>query len=151
MDMAHNGSDSASNIQSRNSDSLPEIPQHDSDSNATEAESNGQPSEEQIFDGQSGDSDQHTPAQKSKLCGSLEAHSEHDDGVGPSDQKAVCQTAMSFSSKSVTSAASSGLAFNGSLLSHGTRIMLRKKIMKKRLPELWQSLCMMRGWKSPRE
>ncbi len=55
------GSDSGSSIQSRNSETVPKTPQDDSDSNATGAESNGELSEEEIFDGQSHDSDQHTP------------------------------------------------------------------------------------------
>jgi hypothetical protein len=52
MNMAGIGSDSGSSIQSRNLDAVPKTPQDDSDSNATEAESNGEPSEEQIFDWQ---------------------------------------------------------------------------------------------------
>ncbi len=80
-------SDSGSSIQSRNSETVPKIPQGDSDSNATEAESNGEPSEEQIFDRQSDDSDQHTPAQKSKRCCSPADSSADDDVVGPSDSE----------------------------------------------------------------
>ena len=79
------GSYSGSSIQSRNSETVPKTPQDDSDCNASEAESNGEPSEEQIFDGQSDGSDQHTPAQKTKRCCSPAASSEDYDVVGPSD------------------------------------------------------------------
>jgi hypothetical protein len=65
------GSDSGSSIHSCNSDGVPETLRNDSDSNATEEDSNDEPSEVQIFDGQSDDSDQHTPAQKTKQQFSL--------------------------------------------------------------------------------
>jgi hypothetical protein len=74
------GSDAGSSIQSHILETVPKTPQDDSDSDATEAESNGDPSEEQIFDGQSDDSDQHT-----KWRCSPAASSEDNDGVGPSD------------------------------------------------------------------
>jgi hypothetical protein len=141
-------SDSGSSIQSRNSETVPKTPQNDSDSHATEAESEGEYSEEQIYDGQSDDSDQHTPAQKSKRCCSLAASSADDDVVGPSDSESFLSGRDELFGQSVTSAASSALAFNGSLFRHGTRIMLRKRITKERLRELWRSLCMMQGWKS---
>jgi hypothetical protein len=72
-----------------NSETAPKTPQNDSDStgDATEAESNGEPSEEQIFDGQSDDSDQHTSAQKSKRRCSPAASSAEDYVVGPSDSE----------------------------------------------------------------
>jgi hypothetical protein len=66
---------------------VPKTPQDDSDSNVTEAESNGESSEEQIFDGQSDDSDQHTPAQKTKRRCSPGPSSADDDVVGPSDSE----------------------------------------------------------------
>jgi hypothetical protein len=81
------GSDSGSSIQSRNSETVPKTPQDDSDSNSTEAESNGEPSEEQIFDGQFDDSDQHTPAQKTKRCCIPAACSADYDVAGPSDSE----------------------------------------------------------------
>ena len=59
------GSDSGSGGHTSNSVDEPKTPQYDTDANATEAESNDNCSEEETFDGQS-DSDQHTPAQKSK-------------------------------------------------------------------------------------
>jgi hypothetical protein len=80
-------SDSGSSIQSRNSEAVPKTPQDDSDSNATEAESNGEASEEEKFDGLSDDSDQHTPARKSKRRCSPAASSADDDVVGPSDSE----------------------------------------------------------------
>jgi hypothetical protein len=84
-DLDEYGSDFGSSIQSCNSDTVPKTPQYDSDSNATEAESSGEPSEEQVFDGQSDDLDQHTPAQITKRRCSQGASSEDDDIVGPSD------------------------------------------------------------------
>jgi hypothetical protein len=69
--------------------------------------------------------------------------------LGHQIRKTSCHNAMSFSGQSATSAASSALTFNGSLLHHGTKIMLSKRITKERLPELWQSLCTMPGWLSP--
>ena len=66
---------------------MPKTAQYDSDSNATEAESNEDRSEAQKFDGQS-DSDQHMPAQKSKLQRySPMPHSE--DSVGSSNLESV--------------------------------------------------------------
>ena len=81
------GSDSGSSIQSRNSETVPKTPQDDSDCTATEEESNREPSEEQIFDWQSDDSDQHTPAQKTKRRCNPAASSADDDVAGPSDQE----------------------------------------------------------------
>jgi hypothetical protein len=87
--------DSGSSIQSQNSETVPKTPQDDSDSNATEAESNGKSSEEQIFDGQSDDSDQ-----KSKRRCSLAATSADDDVVGPSDSESfLSERAELFGSK----------------------------------------------------
>jgi hypothetical protein len=75
--------------------------------------------------------------------------------LGHQIRKASSKKVMSFSGRSVTSAASSAassaLAFNGSLCRHGTRIMWRQMIIKERLRELWRSLCMMQGWKSLRD
>jgi hypothetical protein len=146
-------SDSGSSIQSRNSDAVPKTPQCKSDSNATEAESNGELSEEQIFDWQSDDSDQHTPAQKTKRHAVQWLARKMTILLGHKIRKASCQNAMSFSSQSGISATSSALSFNESFFRHGTSIMFRKRIMKERLPELWQSLCIiiMRGWKSLRD
>jgi hypothetical protein len=143
-------SDSGSSIQSCNSEAVPKTPQDDSDSNATEAESNGEPSEEQIFDGQSDDSDQHTPVQRSKRRFSPAASSADED-VGPSDSESFLSERDQLFGPKVTSADSSALAFNGSSRRHGTRIMWRHMIIKERLRELWRSLCMMQGWKSLRD
>ena len=82
-------SDSGSSIQSRNSETVPKTPRDDSDSNATEAESIDKSRDEQIYDGQSDDSDQHTPAQKSKRRCSPAASSADDDDVGPSDSESI--------------------------------------------------------------
>ena len=82
-------SDSGSSIQSRNSEAVPKTPQDDSDSNATEAESIDRSGNEQSDDGRSDDSDQHTPAQKSKRRCSPAASSAHDDDVGPSDSERI--------------------------------------------------------------
>jgi hypothetical protein len=75
--------------------------------------------------------------------------------LGHQIRKASCQNVMSFLGQSVTSAASSALTFNGthygSLCRHGTRITWRQMIIKERLREFWQSLCMMQGWKSLRD
>ncbi len=65
--------------------------------------------------------------------------------LGHQIRKAFCQNVVSFSGQSVTSAASSALAFNWILFHHGTRIMLRKRITKEGLRELWRSLCVMQG------
>ncbi len=78
-------SDPGSSLQSRNSEAVSKTPQHDSDSNATEAESSDRSGDEQCDDGRSDDSDQHTPAQKSKRRFSPAASSALDDDVGPSD------------------------------------------------------------------
>jgi hypothetical protein len=64
-DLEAYGSDSGSSGHTRNSGDEPKTPQYDTNANATEAESYVERSEEQEFDGQT-DSDQHTPAQKSK-------------------------------------------------------------------------------------
>ncbi len=132
-DLDEYGSDSGSSIQSRNSDAVPKTPEYDSDSNATEAESNGEPSEEQISDG------------NQMIWTSTRPNK------NPSSTAVRRLTRMTMMVSGVTSAASSCFAFNGSLLPRGTRIMLRKKIMNERLPELWQNLFMMRGWKSLRD
>ena len=55
-------SDSGASSQSRDSMTVPKSPSHVSDPNATEADS----IDEQSDGGRSDDSDQHTPAQKSK-------------------------------------------------------------------------------------
>ncbi len=78
-----------SSIQSSNSETVPKTPRDDSDSNATEAESIDKSRDEQIYDGQSDDSDQHTPAQKSKRRCSPAASSADDDDVGPSDLESI--------------------------------------------------------------
>jgi len=77
------GSDSGSSIQSSNSEAVPKTPRDDSDSNATEAESIDRSGDEQSDDGRSDDSDQHTPAQKSKRRCSPAASSALDDDIGP--------------------------------------------------------------------
>jgi hypothetical protein len=82
-------SDSGSNIQSSNSETVPKTPQDDSDSNATEAESIDRSGDEQSEDGRSNDSDQHKPAQKSKRRCSPAASSAHDDDDGPSDSESI--------------------------------------------------------------
>ncbi len=64
-DLEAYGSDSVSSGHASNPGDEPKTPRYNIDANATEAESNDDCSEEQKFDGQS-DSDQHTPAQKSK-------------------------------------------------------------------------------------
>jgi len=72
-------SDSGSSSQSRNSMTVPKSPQHVSDSNATEADS----IDEQSDGGLSDDSDQHTPAQKSKRRSSPASSLALDDDIGP--------------------------------------------------------------------
>ena len=88
-DLDEYGSDSGSSVQSSNSEAVPKTPQHDSDSNATEAESSDRSGDEQSDDGRSDDSDQHTPAQKSKRRCSPAASSADDDVVGPSDSESI--------------------------------------------------------------
>jgi hypothetical protein len=88
-DLDEYGSDSGSSSQSRNSETAPKSPQHDSDSNATEAESIDRSGDEQRNDGRSDDSDQHTPAQKSKRRCSPAASSALDEDVGPSDSESI--------------------------------------------------------------
>jgi hypothetical protein len=46
-------------------------------------------------------------------------------------------------------AASRILAFHGSLFRHGTKILYPQMIIKERLPELWQNLCMIPRPRSP--
>ncbi len=143
-------SDSGSSVQSCNSEAVPKTPQDDSDSNATEAESIGESREEKFSTGNlmirtstrqlknpSGAAVRRPVLQTMMLLGHL-------------IRKASCQNVTSCSDRSVTSADSSALAFNGSLCRHGTRIMWRQMIIKERLRELWRSLCMMQGWKSLR-
>ena len=81
--------DSGSSIQSCNSEAVPKTPRDDSDSNATEAESIDRSGDEQSYDVRSDDSDQHTPAKKSKRRCSPAASSAHDDDVGPSDSESI--------------------------------------------------------------
>ena len=52
-DLDEYGSDSGSSIQSRNSEAVSKTPQHDSYSNATEAESSDRSGDEQCDDGRS--------------------------------------------------------------------------------------------------
>jgi hypothetical protein len=86
-DLEAYGSDSGSGGHASNSVDKPKTPQYDTDANATEAESNDGRSEEQKFDGQS-DSDQHTPAQKSKRRFSPDAQSQTVAGCSDSDDNA---------------------------------------------------------------
>ena len=72
-------SDSGASSQSRNSMTVPKSPSHVSDSNATEADS----IDEQSDGGLSDDSDQHTPAQKSKRRSSPASSLALDDVIGP--------------------------------------------------------------------
>jgi hypothetical protein len=84
-------SDSGSSIRSHDADEHGKASQYDSDSNATEADSNDERSEAQKFEGQSegqSDSDQHTPAQKSKRQ-RYSPITRSEDGVGPSDSESV--------------------------------------------------------------
>jgi hypothetical protein len=109
--------------------------------NSTEADSNGKTSEEQIFDGQSDDSVTVTRSStrlRKNPSGAAVRRPVWQTMILLAHQilKASCQKVMSFSGQSVTSAASSALAFNGSLFRHGTRIMLRKRITMERLREL---------------
>ncbi len=88
-DLDEYGSDSGSSSQSPNSEKVPKSPRDDSDSNATEAESIERSGDEQSDDGRSDDSDQHTPAQKSKRRCSPAASSALDDDNGPSDSESI--------------------------------------------------------------
>ena len=146
-------SDSGSSSQSRNSETVPKSTRDDCDSNATEAESIERSRNEESDDGRSDDSDQHTPAQKSKRRSSPASSSRGPHSMmmmGHQSRKASCQIVMIFSGRSVTSAVLSVLALYGSSSRRGARIMCRQMIFKERLRELWQSLCMMQSWKSLR-
>jgi hypothetical protein len=81
------GSDSGSSGNASKSVDVPKTEQYDTNANATEAESNDGRSEEQKFDGQS-DSDQHTPAKKSKRRFSPDAQSQVVVGCSHSDDNA---------------------------------------------------------------
>ena len=79
-------SDAGSSIDPHGTDVAPDSLQGSQDANATEADSNDEGSEAQKFDGLS-DSDQHTPAQKSKRqrAGSPASQNFEESGDGASD------------------------------------------------------------------
>ena len=145
------GSDSGSSVQSSNSEAVPKTPQHDSDSNATEAESSDRSGTSKVT---TGDQMIRTSTRLRKNPSGAAVPRPVPQTMmflGHQIRKASCQIVMSFSGRSVTIAVSSVLAFNGSLSRHGTRIMCRQMIIKERLRELWRSLCMMQSWKSLRD
>jgi hypothetical protein len=81
-------SDASSSIDPHGTDVAPDSLQCSQDENATEADSNDEGrSEAQKFDGQQSDSDQHTPAQKSKRLLAVSPASEivEESGDGASD------------------------------------------------------------------
>jgi hypothetical protein len=143
------GSDSGASGHASNSVDEPKTPQYDTDANATEAESNDGRSEEQKFDGQSDSGQLKNPRGASVRMLSRKLLS-----------VVLIRTTMRVGFLSVTScsstvvwavgAASSVHAFNWNWFRHGTEIMYPQMIIKERLPELWQNLCVMPRPKSPR-
>jgi hypothetical protein len=85
-------SDAGSDVDPHGSDVVADSLQGSEDQNATEADSNDEGSEAQKFDGQQSDSDQHTPAQKSKRLRAVSPASEGRDefGDGASDLESIC-------------------------------------------------------------
>jgi hypothetical protein len=75
-------SNAGSDFDPHGTDVAPDSLQGSEDQNATEAESNDEGSGEQKFDGQQSDSDQHTPAQKSKRLRAVSPASEGCDEIG---------------------------------------------------------------------
>ena len=88
-DLDDYGSDSGSSSQSRNPEAVLKSPRDDCDSNATEAESIERSRNEESDDGRSDDSDQHTPAQKSKRRFSPAPSSALHDDDGPSESESI--------------------------------------------------------------
>ncbi len=84
-------SDAGSDVDPHGTDVVPDSLQGSEDQNATEAESNDEGSQAQIFDGQQSDSDQHTPAQKSKRLRAVSPASEgcDENGDGASDLERI--------------------------------------------------------------
>jgi hypothetical protein len=134
---SHAGSD----VDPHGSDVVADSLQGSQDQNATEADSNDEGSQAQKFDGQQSDSDQHTPAQKSKRLRAVSPASEGRDefGDGASDLESVLTERDELLGPVGASAASSDRALIGNLFRHGSRTMCCKMIMKERLLELWQN------------
>ncbi len=84
-------SDAGSDVEPHGSDVVANSLQGSEDQNETEADSNDEGSQAQKFDGQQSDSDQHTPAQKSKRLRAVSPASEGRDefGDGASDLESL--------------------------------------------------------------
>ncbi len=134
-------SDAGSNVDPHGTDVAPDSLQGSEDQNATEVESNDEGSEAQKFDGQQSDSDQHTPAKKSKRQRAVSLASEGCDeiGDGASDLESFVTDQDELFGPSGRKRGFKRPRIEWELVSLWNKDHWRKKIMKERLRELWQN------------
>ena len=134
-------SDAGSSIDPHGTDVVPDSLQGSQDENATEADSNDEGSEAQKFDGQQSDSDQHTPAQKSKRLRAVSPASEivEESDDGASDLESFGTDRDELRGSSGRRRGFKRPRIEWELVSLWNKDHWRKKIMKERLRELWQN------------